>query len=155
MNHPNIIWIWDVQDLSWDFAAYNPGEGYFDIAAMDMYGDGYTQEKYKAMLEVAGDKPIAIGECETLPTPYELAAQPRWVFFMGWAELVYAGNTEQQIKTLYASDRVVNLDEFGQNLTYPVQYSKIPLYFLRTTFPSRRSDPCPNPSRPTFGEAFA
>ena len=107
----NLIWIWDVQDLSWDFAAYNPGEGYFDIAALDMYGDGYTQEKYKAMLEVAGDKLIAIGECEKLPTPDELAAQPRWVFFMAWAELVYEGNTEQQIKTLYASDRVVNLDE--------------------------------------------
>jgi mannan endo-1,4-beta-mannosidase len=107
----NLVWVWDVQDLSWDFAEYNPGPEYFDIAALDVYGNGYTQAKYDAMLKVAGGKPIAIGECQKLPTPAELAKQPRWVFFMPWAELVYEHNTEQAIRDLYSADRVLTRDE--------------------------------------------
>ncbi len=106
----NLVWIWDVQDLSWDFAEYNPGPNYFDVAALDVYGDGYTMDKYKAMLAVAGNKPIAIGECERLPSAAELASQPRWTFFMAWAELVYKNST-QAIKDVYAAPNVVTRDE--------------------------------------------
>jgi hypothetical protein len=35
-----------------------------------------------AALKKGYAKPIAIGECDILPTPEELAAQPRWTFFM-------------------------------------------------------------------------
>jgi mannan endo-1,4-beta-mannosidase len=107
----NLVWVWDVQDLDWSWASYDPGAGYWDVLAMDMYGDGYTTQKYETLLRLAGDKPIAIGECEKLPTPAELAAQPRWTFFMAWAELVYQGNTEQRIRELYLDPRVITLDE--------------------------------------------
>jgi mannan endo-1,4-beta-mannosidase len=107
----NLIWVWNVQDLSWDFADYNPGDAYWDIASLDVYGDGFTTQKYAAMLEVAGDKPIAIGECQRLPTASELVAQPRWVFFMGWAELVYESNSVEELRDLYSADNVLTLDE--------------------------------------------
>jgi mannan endo-1,4-beta-mannosidase len=108
----NLIWVWDVQDLSWDFADYNPGDAYWDIAALDVYGgDGFTTRKYEAMLAVAGNKPIAIGETERLPSPEVLAAQPRWVFFMAWAELVYNANSESEIRRVYGDGRVITRDE--------------------------------------------
>lgn len=107
----NLVWVWDVQDLDWTWAEYDPGAAYWDVLALDVYGDGYTARKYEAILALAGDKPVAIGECEKLPTAAELAAQPRWTFFMPWAELVYEGQDEAQIRALYADPRVVTLDE--------------------------------------------
>lgn len=107
-----LIWVWDVQDLSWDFAAYNPGEDYFDIAALDVYdGSGYTQAKYDAMKKVAASRPIAIGECQTLPTIDVLTKQPDWVFFMGWSELVAEDNAAASIRSLFLAGNVVTLDE--------------------------------------------
>ncbi len=112
----NLIWVWDMQDflsLATDLTDYNPGSDYWDVAALDIYdgGTGYSDYKYNAMLKVAGKKPIAIGECQVLPTPAQLQAQPRWTFFMGWAELVFSNNTPTVIKALYDSKEVENLNE--------------------------------------------
>jgi hypothetical protein len=107
----NLTWVWDVQDLDFTWADYNPGDGYWDVFAMDMYGDGYTTQKYTAMLQIAGHKPIAIGECETPPTAPELAAQPRWTFLMAWAELVQSGNSVQQIQDLYNATNIITLGQ--------------------------------------------
>jgi mannan endo-1,4-beta-mannosidase len=100
--------------LSQDLIDYNPGDHYWDIAALDIYrsdGEGYTEGKYNAMIAAAGGKPIAIGECDTLPRASELAAQPLWTFFMAWAELVYANNSEQDIWDLYNAANVVTRDQ--------------------------------------------
>jgi mannan endo-1,4-beta-mannosidase len=81
---------------------------------LDVYrtnGVGYSTKKYEAVVKKAGAKPIAIGECDILPTPEELAAQPRWTFFMCWAERVREKNAESAIRAVYESDRVVTLDE--------------------------------------------
>jgi mannan endo-1,4-beta-mannosidase len=108
----NLIWVWDVQDLSRDIAEYNPGPSYWDIMAYDVYNkSGFTQEKYEEVLKVAGDKPIAIGECDRLPSPEVLNSQPRWVFFMGWASLIHERNTPELIRATYDSPRVVTLDK--------------------------------------------
>jgi mannan endo-1,4-beta-mannosidase len=40
-----------------------------------------------------------------------LKDQPRWVFFMPWAELVKSSNTPEEIKTLYNDPRIITLDE--------------------------------------------
>ena len=109
----NLIWVWDVQDfssLSSDLANYNPGSAYWDVLALDMYysdGQGYTTAKYNALLNAAGGKPIAIGECEVLPPASLLAAQPRWAFFMGWAELVFNSNSNTTIQNIYFANNVL------------------------------------------------
>ncbi len=103
----NLTWVWDMQDLSRDFAEYNPGDSYWDILAFDIYGKGYGQDWYDYVCAVAGSKPIAIGECEALPTPELLKKQPRWCFFMSWAELTFQHNATQKIVDLYRSPRVV------------------------------------------------
>jgi len=111
----NLIWVWDMQDfpnLNSDLTNYNPGADYWDIAALDVYdGSGYTAAKYNAMVAAAGDKPIAIGECDKYPTVAQLVAQPKWTFFMGWSELVYDKNTPEEIQALLNSPRVISLDE--------------------------------------------
>jgi mannan endo-1,4-beta-mannosidase len=107
----NLLWVWDVQDLSWDFDQYDPGPGYYDIAALDVYGDGFTQAKYDAMVEVAGGNLIAIGECARLPRAWELDSQSGWTFFMSWSELTFSDNTGQEIVDVYTSPKVLTLDE--------------------------------------------
>jgi mannan endo-1,4-beta-mannosidase len=103
----NLIWVWNVQDLSFDWEEYNPGDDYWDVMSLDVYDEaGFTGKNYELILEIAGDKPFGIGECAELPTPELLKKQPRWAFFMAWAELVFKYNSSQEIKELYHSSRV-------------------------------------------------
>ena len=69
------------------------------------------RDRYDAMLAVAGNKPIAIGECDRLPSASELRNQPRWVVFMGWSELVYDRNSAAELKAVYGADNVLTRDE--------------------------------------------
>jgi mannan endo-1,4-beta-mannosidase len=113
----NLIWVWNVQDfktLETDLATYNPGKDYWDVLSLDVYwsdGTGYTTEKYQAIEKAADGKPFAIGECEVLPTEAELAAQPKWAFFMSWSELTFEKPTAlPAVKAIYQSPRVVTLE---------------------------------------------
>jgi mannan endo-1,4-beta-mannosidase len=115
-NLKNLIWIWDMQDfgtLAEDVKTYNPGDKYWEIAALDVYDDrsGYTQEKYNIMISVSNGKPIAIGECQKLPTSLQLLEQPKWTFFMGWSELEFKMNSIDQIKELHNSTNLITLDK--------------------------------------------
>ncbi len=107
----HIIWVWDMQDIDRSWTEYNPGGEYWDILAFDVYDKGYAQDWYAYAVSMAGDKPLAIGECAKLPTAAQLEAQPRYVFFMAWAELIFTSNSEDQIKELYRSPRIVTLAE--------------------------------------------
>lgn len=107
----NLIWVWDMQDMSRDFAEYNPGDAYWDVFGFDVYDKGYDASWYQYILPIAGDKPMAIGECARLPSPEVLAAQPRWTFFMVWAELVVESNTQEEIRRIYNAPAVLTRDE--------------------------------------------
>jgi mannan endo-1,4-beta-mannosidase len=54
---------------------------------------------------------MAIGECSRLPSIEALEAQPRWVFFMPWAELVKQSNSVEQITEVYNHPAVLTRDE--------------------------------------------
>jgi len=112
----NLIWVWDMQDIDRTWAQYNPGDEYWDILCFDVYSNGYSQSWYDYAVSIAGDKPLAIGECSKLPSLKQLDSQPKYVFFMAWAELVYKRNTPAEITELYNSSRVITRDElpFGQ-----------------------------------------
>jgi mannan endo-1,4-beta-mannosidase len=112
----NLIWVWNVQDfgtLEGDAIAYNPGDNYWDIATLDVYDDktGFSREKYDIMVNVAKGKPIAIGECQKYPTAELLSRQNKWTFFMGWSELVFKYNTNEEISNLIKASNVLSLDE--------------------------------------------
>jgi mannan endo-1,4-beta-mannosidase len=111
----NLVWVWDLQDfstLSNDINAYNPGGNDWDVAALDVYdGSGYTMAKYNTMVAVAAGKPVAIGECSTLPTAAILKQQPKWTFFMSWSELTFNDNSNAQLISLYNASNVITLDK--------------------------------------------
>jgi hypothetical protein len=123
----NLIWIWDVQDISgatnyWD---WNPGNQYWDILALDIYADAYTNsEYYNNMLTAAGGKPIAIGECFTLPSAASIDKYPQFTFFMNWSYGLKYGlsceqtNTDTYIQQVYNNPKVITRDEmpgWGKN----------------------------------------
>lgn len=115
-NLDNLIWVWDIQDfgtLASDAISYNPGSQYWDIAALDVYDDksGYSKEKYEIMVSVSDGKPIAIGECQKLLTTEQLKEQAKWTFFMGWSELEFKENTNEQIITIHHAPKVLTLDK--------------------------------------------
>ncbi|MFR8738196.1 MAG: glycosyl hydrolase [Eubacterium sp.] len=104
----NIIWVWDMQDLSYDWSEYNLGNDYWDIFAVDIYNSDYfTEYKYNQALSVAENKLIAIGECDKLPTAQQLKEQPRWSFVMSWAELTFSHNTNSEIQNLYWAENTI------------------------------------------------
>ncbi len=107
----NLVWVWDMQDMSRDFEKYNPGDEYWDVFGFDVYGKGYDSSWYEYILPIVGEKPMAIGECSRLPSSEMLASQPRWVFFMPWAELVKKANSAEEIRSVYDAPRVITLDE--------------------------------------------
>ena len=107
----NIIWVWDMQDMSRDFEEYNPGAEYWDVFGFDIYDQGYDISWYNYILPIVGDKPMAIGECSRLPSLEVLEVQPRWIFFMPWAELVKESNTTEQILEIYNESAIITRDE--------------------------------------------
>lgn len=113
----NLIWVWNLQDFSTleaDLDSYDPGGEYWDVLTLDMYwsdGQGYTLDKYNAVLNKADGKPIGIGECDDLPSVAILEQQPEWTFFMGWSELTFSNNSNEKIQDIYWSDRVTTLGD--------------------------------------------
>ena len=84
---------------------------YWEVATLDVY-EGFTKQKYDIMVGVAGNKPIAIGECWELPSASRLAQEKLWTFFMSWSELTFQWpNTNAKIRSLYNSEEVINLGD--------------------------------------------
>ena len=119
----NLIWVWNLQDfssLASDLTNYDPGTDYWDVLALDVYwsdGTGFTTTKYNLIKNKAAGKPIAIGECQGLPSAGTLSSQPLWTYFMGWSSLVQQSNTNAAIKSLYTSSNVLTLKNGRAPLT--------------------------------------
>ena len=111
----NLVWVWNVKDITPTttieeataiYSSYYPGDEYVDVVSLDPWNHGFTTENYSATLIIANDKPIAIGETSTLPSPTVLEEQPRWTWFLGWAELVKEYNSEDEIRAVYDDPRL-------------------------------------------------
>ncbi len=116
----NLVWILDVQDISgstnyWD---WNPGNQYWDIMALDVYSDAYTNsEYYNDLLTTAAGKPLAVGECFNLPSSQTINSYPQYTFFMNWAYGLKKGllcentNSDAFIQEVYNNPKVITRDE--------------------------------------------
>jgi hypothetical protein len=108
----NIIWVWSVQDfptLETDVHKLDPGPGYYDIVTLDVYDKaGYTQANYDTVLKAADGKPIALAECEHLPTLEMIARQPQWTYVMLWPDFIQENASE--LPSLYAAPNIITLD---------------------------------------------
>ncbi|UBU18344.1 glycosyl hydrolase [Nonomuraea gerenzanensis] len=112
----NLVWVWNVKDVSMgSIGEYWPGSSYADVASLDVWAKlEPSASDYQAMLDVAGGKPISLAEVGRTPSPALLNAQPRWTWFMVWAEWLTdpAYNTNAGVQASYFGPRVYNRGEF-------------------------------------------
>lgn len=109
----NLIWVFNANELGENIDSYEkyfPGQDVVDIVATDVYRNGFAQSDYNKLLSLAGDKPIALGEVGTAPTPEILRTQPRWTWFMVWGD---GGGCKEipAFRAIYECDQVLTLDK--------------------------------------------
>jgi mannan endo-1,4-beta-mannosidase len=111
----NLIWVWSVKDVDVDhFADYYPGDAYVDVVGLDSWMTPFPSlHTYQRVQAVAGHKPIALAELGTVPTPSQLAQQPRWTYFMVWAEMVTQRSSVPRIQFTYGDRRVLTRDRIA------------------------------------------
>jgi mannan endo-1,4-beta-mannosidase len=113
----NLVWVWNVKDVSMDsIAGYWPGASYVDVASLDVWAKYEpSTSDYQALLAVAGGKPIALAEVGRTPSPALMNAQPRWAWWMVWAEWLTdpAYNTNAGVQASYFAPRVLNRGEIN------------------------------------------
>lgn len=122
----NLIWVYNTNEFKQGVDRhdeYYPGDDVVDILATDVYTEGFNQENYLQLKELAGNKPIALGEVGSVPSPELLKEQNQWVWFMQWGEPDF---DREPLKNIYESDNVnslydlpwVNID--NPEIHYPI-----------------------------------
>jgi mannan endo-1,4-beta-mannosidase len=109
----NLIWVYNTNEFKDGVDphdTYYPGDQYVDILATDVYSEGFNQVNYDQMLELAGDKPIALGEVGNPPPADKLKEQPRWTWFMRWGDPGGFGRGGDP-RELFNSEQVITHDE--------------------------------------------
>lgn len=106
----NLIWVWSPGAVD-NAAAFYPGDQMVDVLGYDIYWGDFQNRWYDDLLSTGRGKPIAMGEVGDLPTPSVLQNQPKWTWFLTWANLLEESNTTDEIRQLYSDPRVVTRDE--------------------------------------------
>lgn len=110
----NLIWVFNGNEMREEVKSYKPyypGDDVVDILATDVYSQKYFQKDYDELLELAGDRPIALGEVGLPPTVELLQRQPRWTWFMKWDSHFPWRDGRAEIKKTYESKEVLTWDE--------------------------------------------
>lgn len=111
----NLLWVFNANEIGDPGAGGNatydvhyPGHDVVDILATDVYRHGFDIKDYTQLSALAGDKPIAIGECGFPPKLEILQAQPRWAWFMVWGDLTSHWKETATIKDIYGHQQVID-----------------------------------------------
>lgn len=111
----NLVWVWNVKDVDMgSIAQYWPAGHTVDVASLDVWVKMEPSwSDYQAMLGVAGGRPISLAEVGRVPSPALITAQPRWSWFMVWAEWLTdpAYNNNAAVQQTYFHPRVLNRGE--------------------------------------------
>ena len=112
----NLVWVWNVKDVAMgSIGQYFPRGDTVEVASLDVWVKlEPSGSDYQAMLAVAGGRPIALAEVGRTPSPAILDSQPRWAWFMVWAEWLTdpAYNTNAGVQATYFHPRTLNRGEF-------------------------------------------
>ena len=110
----NLIWVYNTNEVKLNVdshSEYFPGHDVVDILATDVYTEGYSEANYEELLELAGDKPIALGEVGNVPDVDILEDQPRWTWFMNWGNPEGGFRDANSVKDTYESFEALTLEE--------------------------------------------
>jgi mannan endo-1,4-beta-mannosidase len=109
----NLLWVYNCNELNANVDPYEthfPGHDLVDVLATDVYHCGFARKDYDRLLALAGDKPIAIGECGVAPPAEVLRDQPRWAWFMLWGDAPGGGPGGAAFRAAYANERTLTWD---------------------------------------------
>lgn len=127
----NLIWCYTPTDARGAIEAWYPGDDVVDMAGLDIYDGielGGTRlashdphlNGYRALRAVThGRKVIAMTENGPIPDPDRaLAIGANWSYFVTWNQFEQdkAQNPLDLVKSVYASPKVITLDEYPQVL---------------------------------------
>jgi mannan endo-1,4-beta-mannosidase len=90
-----------------EYVDYFPGHDFVDVLAADIYRGDYRQSHHDQLVELANEKPIAMGEIGLVPGPQILDQQPQWAWFMIWARFPWTKNNKDDVRNLYNHPRVL------------------------------------------------
>jgi mannan endo-1,4-beta-mannosidase len=110
----NLIWVYNANEIRENIYPYDkcyPGDDVVDILATDVYRGGFARKDYDQLLELAGNKPVALGEVGPVPTTEILESQPRWTWFMCWGAPHSRWREYQEFKAIYESDKTLTWKE--------------------------------------------
>lgn len=110
----NLLWVFNANELRLNVDAYQkyyPGNDAVDILATDVYSNKFTTRDYTALLALAGEKPIALGEVGNIPTTRLLRRQPRWAWFMYWHDPSTLEREKKSVREIYGSKETLTLSE--------------------------------------------
>jgi mannan endo-1,4-beta-mannosidase len=113
----NLIWVWNpngAYDGTPDFRPYYPGDAYVDVLAVDVYRQRFTEADYRHLNELAGGRPLALGEVGHMPKRKVLEKFPRYGWFLTWATFLTDVHSEREIRRQYRLARVMSLGELRQ-----------------------------------------
>ncbi|MBA2938553.1 glycosyl hydrolase [Paenibacillus sp. CGMCC 1.16610] len=111
----NLLWVWspNAPNANADpFTATYPGGSKVDVLAVDIYDNDYNPDYYKSITQLAGGKPVAIGENGELPSADVLKDQPRWAYFMTWGKMLTENNKKDEIKSFYSHSKILSRESF-------------------------------------------
>lgn len=105
----NLLWVWNENAhtgrQTHPYYGFFPGLQYVDVLATDVYGE-FKQSYYDDLVMLASGKPVSLGEVGAPPPLEVLSSQPRWVWFMGWAD-IFDRRPSDALKTLFDDPRVL------------------------------------------------
>jgi mannan endo-1,4-beta-mannosidase len=109
----NLIWIWSVDRPNkpeMKFSNFYPGNKYFDIVSLDVYGNDFQNIYYDSLVVLSKGKPMVLGEVGTPPSPEVLESQSRWAYYSIWAGMV-RNTTMEKYDQLINDPRVLFLGD--------------------------------------------
>jgi mannan endo-1,4-beta-mannosidase len=110
----NLLWVFNANEIRMNvdpYQLYYPGDDVVDILATDVYSNKFSVIDYNALLALAGDKPIALGEVGNIPTSKLLNKQPRWTWFMYWHDPSMLHAQQKAVWEIYNSKETLTLNQ--------------------------------------------
>ncbi len=108
----NLLWVYSFsQELRTDWF---PGLEYMDVVGVDIYREGQQGQRvhFDKLASVAGGKPIALSECDLIPSPDAMKADGfLWNWFATWHSRWVRKNDAAKLKAIYNHDLVLTRDE--------------------------------------------
>ena len=108
----NLIWVLGYSEKMRD--GWYPGDEYVDIVGSDNYDKSTNLKAWNRLTEITS-KPMAFHECGIVPSVERFEKDGTiWAWFMIWHTTYLTDNKDENLKSVFNSERVITLDELPE-----------------------------------------